>query len=64
MRAYLKSTERFQINSLMLHHKILEKLRQVKLKISWKKEIIKTGAEIDERPKKYKESMKQKIVFF
>jgi hypothetical protein len=66
--AYIKRTERSQINDLMLHLKLLEKHEQAKLKTSRRKEIIKIKAEINEietkkkkTPKKpYKESKKQK----
>jgi hypothetical protein len=48
MSAYVKWTERSQINDLMLHLKLLEKQEQAKLKISRRREIIKTRAEINE----------------
>jgi hypothetical protein len=59
--AYIKRTERSQINDSMLHLKLLEKQEQAKLKIS-RREIIKIGAEINEieTKKLYKETMKQK----
>jgi hypothetical protein len=69
MSAYIQRTERSQISDLMLHLKLLEKQKQTKPKISIKREIIKTRAEINEietnkqqQPKKktYKEPMKQK----
>jgi hypothetical protein len=41
MNAYIKRTERSQINDLMLHLKLLEKQEQAKHKISRKREIIK-----------------------
>jgi hypothetical protein len=34
MNAYIKNTERFQINDLMLHLKLLERQEQAKLKTS------------------------------
>jgi hypothetical protein len=48
MSAYIKRTERFQINSVMLHLKLLEKQEQAKPKTSRKREIIKIRAEINE----------------
>jgi hypothetical protein len=49
MSAYIKRTERSQINDLMLHLKLLEKQEQPKLKTSRRKEIIKKiKDEIDE----------------
>jgi hypothetical protein len=62
MSAYIKRTERAQINDLILQLKLLEKQEQGNPKISRKKEIIKIRAEINEREikKTYKESMTQK----
>jgi hypothetical protein len=62
MNAYIKRSERTQINDLMLQLKLLEKQEQVNLKTSRRKEIIKIRAEINEIETKnpYKESMKQK----
>jgi hypothetical protein len=65
MTAYIKMTERSQINDLMLHLKLLEKQQQANPKTIRRREIIKIRAEINEtetnKPKKpYKESMKQK----
>jgi hypothetical protein len=48
MRVYIKSTERFQINGLILPLKLLEKQEQVKPKTSRRREIIKIRAEINE----------------
>jgi hypothetical protein len=48
MSAYIKRTERSQINDLMLHLKILEKQEQAKPKTSRRREIIKIRAEINE----------------
>jgi hypothetical protein len=48
MTAYIKRTERSQINDLMLHLKLLEKQEQANPKISRKREIIKIRAEINE----------------
>jgi hypothetical protein len=63
MSAYIKKTERSQINDLMLHLKLLEKQEQAKPKTSRRREIIKISAKINEietKKKPYKESMKQK----
>jgi hypothetical protein len=43
MSAYIKNTERSQINDLMLHLKLWEKHKQVKPKSSRRREIIKIG---------------------
>jgi hypothetical protein len=48
MTAYIKRTERYQINNLMLHLKLLEKQEQAESKISRRREIIKTKAKINE----------------
>jgi hypothetical protein len=48
MCAYIKRTERSQINDLILQLKLLEKQEQAKPKISRRKEIIKIRAEINE----------------
>jgi hypothetical protein len=64
--AYIKRSERSQINDLMLHLKLLEKQEQANPKTSRRGEIIKIRAEINEietnkqAKKPYKESMKQK----
>jgi hypothetical protein len=62
MSAYIKKTERSQINDLMLHLKLLEKQEQANPKTS-RREIIKIRAEINEieTKKKYTELMKQKV---
>jgi hypothetical protein len=65
MSAYIKKTERSQVNNLMLHLKLLEKQEQAKLISNRRREIIKIRAEINEletkkRKKTYKESTKQK----
>jgi hypothetical protein len=63
MSAYIKRTERSQINDLMIHLKLLEKKELANLKTNRRTEIIKIRAEIDEietATKTYKESMKQK----
>jgi hypothetical protein len=66
MSAYIKKTERFQINDLMIHLKILEKQEQANPKTNRRREIIKIRAEINEIETKnsYKESMKQKVGSF
>jgi hypothetical protein len=48
MSAYIKRTERSQINDLMLHLKLLEKQEQVNPKIRWREKKIKMRAEINE----------------
>jgi hypothetical protein len=48
MSAYIKKTERSQINDLMLHLKILEKQEQTKPKTSRRRKIIKIRTEINE----------------
>jgi hypothetical protein len=65
MSAYIKRTERSQINDLILQLKLLEKQEQAKPKTSRRQEIIKIRSEINEietknTKKPYKESMKQK----
>jgi hypothetical protein len=61
MSAYIKRTERSQINDLMLHLKLLEKQEEANSKTSRRRETIKTRDEINEIEKRtYKESMKQK----
>jgi hypothetical protein len=46
MGAYIKRTERSQINDLMLHLKLLERQEQANAKTSRRKEVIKIRAEI------------------
>jgi hypothetical protein len=48
MSAYIKRTERSQINDLMLHLNFLEKQEQANPKTSRRREIIKIRAEINE----------------
>jgi hypothetical protein len=48
MRAYIKRTERSQINDLMLHLKLLEKQEQANPKTSRRREIIKMRAKMNE----------------
>jgi hypothetical protein len=47
MSAYIKRTERSQINDLRLHLKLLEKQEQAKAKTSRRREIIKIRAKIN-----------------
>jgi hypothetical protein len=62
MSAYIKRTERCQVNDLMLYPKLVEKQKQAEPKTSRRREIIKIRAEMSEigAKKTYKESMKQK----
>jgi hypothetical protein len=48
MRAYIKKTERSQINDLMIHLKLLEKQEQANPKTNRRRKIIKIRAEINE----------------
>jgi hypothetical protein len=48
MSAYVKKTERSQINDLMIHLKLLQKQEQANLKTNRRREIIKIRAEINE----------------
>jgi hypothetical protein len=48
MSAYIKKTERSQINDLMIHLKPLEKQEQANPKTNRRREIIKIRAEINE----------------
>jgi hypothetical protein len=47
MSAYIKKTERSQINDLMIHLKLLEKQEQGNPKTNRRREIIKIRAEIN-----------------
>jgi hypothetical protein len=49
MRAYIKNTEKSQINNLMLYLTLLEKQEQAKLKTNRRREIMKIRAEINEK---------------
>jgi hypothetical protein len=49
MSAYIKRTERSQINDLMLHLKLLEKEEQATPKTSRRREVIKIRAEVNEK---------------
>jgi hypothetical protein len=60
MNAYIKRTERSQINDLLLHLKLLEKKEQAKPKTSKRRETIKIRAKIDEIEKKKKENQANK----
>jgi hypothetical protein len=59
MSAYIKRTERSQINDLMLHLKLLEKQEQASPKTSSRREIIKIRAEITEIEKKNIQRIKE-----
>jgi stress response protein YsnF len=48
MSAYSKRTERYQINDLMLHLKLLEKQEHANPKTSRRREVIKIRAKINE----------------
>jgi hypothetical protein len=48
MSAYIKRTERSQVNNLMLHLKLVEKQEKVKPKTSRRREIIKIRDKINE----------------
>jgi hypothetical protein len=63
MSAYIKKTERSQVNDLIIHLKLLEKQEQANPKTNRRREIIKIRAEINkiETKKTYKEVMKQKV---
>jgi hypothetical protein len=63
MSAYVKKTERSQINDVMINLKLLEKLEQAYPKTNRRRETIKIRAEINEieTKKPYKELMKQKV---
>jgi hypothetical protein len=52
MNAYIKRTERSQINDLILQLKLLEKQEQANPKTNRRGEIIKIKAEINERETK------------
>jgi hypothetical protein len=62
MSVYIKRTERYKINDLMLHLKLLEKQEQANPKMSKGREIIKIRVENNEiqTKKTYKEPIKQK----
>jgi hypothetical protein len=68
MSAYIKKTERSQINDVMLQLKRSEKQEHAKPKTSTKREIIKIRAKINEidtnKQKPYKESTKTKRWLF
>jgi hypothetical protein len=64
MSAYIKNTERSQLNNLMLHLNLLEKQEQANPKTSRRRKKVKIRAKQQNRyqknPKSYKESTKQK----
>ena len=61
-QAYFKKQEKYQINSLTLHFKELEKQQQAKPRVRRRKEIIKIMAEMYdiETKKEHKISMKSR----
>jgi hypothetical protein len=59
MSAYIKRTERSQINNIMVHLKLLEKQEQAKSKTRMRRKIRTKTNEIESK-KLYKESTKQK----
>jgi hypothetical protein len=61
MSAYIKRTERSQINDLMLHLKPLEKQEQANPKTSRRREIIKIRAEINQIENKQTKKTIQRI---
>jgi hypothetical protein len=63
MGAYIKRTERYQINDLMLQLKLLEKQEQAKPKTR-RREIIKIRAKINKIEKKIQRINKTKNCFF
>jgi hypothetical protein len=62
MSAYIKRTERAQINDLMLHLKLLGKQEQAKPKSSRRREIIKIRAKTNEieTPQKHTKNQQNK----
>jgi hypothetical protein len=63
MSAYIKRTERFQTNNLILHLKLLGKKEQANSKTNKRREIIKIRPKINEietKKKTYKALMKQR----
>jgi hypothetical protein len=66
MSAYIKKTERSQINEVMIHHKLLEKQEQANSKTNIRREIIKIRDEINEikTKKKNTKNFETKIWFF
>jgi hypothetical protein len=59
MSAYIKRSERSQINDLILQHKLLEKQEQANPKTSRRREIIKIRAEINDVETKKKHTKNQ-----
>jgi hypothetical protein len=64
MSAYIKKTERSQINDLTIHLKLLEKQEQANPKTSKRREIIRIRAEINEIGKKTQTINETKSLFF
>jgi hypothetical protein len=61
MSAYIKMSERSQINDLMLHLKLLEKQEQENPKTRRRREIIKIRAEINKIETKKKNKTIQRV---
>ena len=59
IQAYLKKQEKSQINNLTLHLKQLEKEEMENLRVSRRKEILKSRAEINAKEKKRDHSKNQ-----
>jgi hypothetical protein len=59
MSAYIKRTERSQINELMLHLKLLEKQERANTKTSRRRKIIKIRAAINELQTTTKKTYKE-----
>jgi hypothetical protein len=66
MSAYIENTEKYQLNDIMLHLKLLGKQEQVKYKTTRRREKIKIWAKINELETKTKRKTKnqqnQKLV--
>jgi hypothetical protein len=64
MSAFIKRSERSQINDLMLQRKLLEKREQANPKTSRRREIIKIWAEINKIETKKAKNQRKKSWFF
>jgi hypothetical protein len=62
MIAYIKKTEKSQINDLMLHFKLLEKQEQANPKTNRRREIIKIRAAINEIETNKQKTTIQRII--
>jgi hypothetical protein len=58
--ACIKKKKRSQINNRIIHQKVLENQEQAKFKTNRRKEIIKIGAEVNERD--YKNNTKDALI--